>query len=76
MKPASGMRWEGDANLREEHMANVVTGRYTAQADGSLVVFLIGMRINRLWAVRKWVPTFLAMVRMLPLLIRKSTVSG
>jgi hypothetical protein len=23
-------------------MANVVTGRYTAQADGSLVVFLIG----------------------------------
>jgi hypothetical protein len=51
-------------------MAKVVTGRYTAQADGSLVVFLIGMRINRLWAVRKWVPTFLAMVRMLPLLFR------
>jgi hypothetical protein len=51
-------------------MANVVTGRYTAQADGSLVVFLIGMRINHLRAVRKWVPTFMAMVRMLPRLFR------
>ena len=56
--------------LMEEYMANVVTGRYTAQADGSLVVFLIGMRINNLRAVRKWVPTFMAMVRMLPRLFR------
>jgi Domain of unknown function (DUF4188) len=49
----------------------VVTGRYTAQADGSLVVFLIGMRINHLWAVRKWVPTFLAMAQLLPRLFRQ-----
>ena len=46
-------------------MDAVVTGRYTAQADEPFVVFLIGMRINHLRAVRKWVPTFTAMIRML-----------
>ena len=30
-----------------------------------MVVFLIGMRINRLWAVRKWLPTMMAMGPML-----------
>lgn len=33
-------------------------GRYTARADPGTVVFGIGMRINRLWAVHRWlVPT-------------------
>jgi hypothetical protein len=50
-------------------MAQVVVGRYTAQTDEPLVVFLIGMRINRLRAVRKWAPTFMAMVRMLRRLV-------
>lgn len=42
------------------------TGRYTADvgADGK-VLFLIGMRINRLWQVWKWLPVFVAMPRML-----------
>jgi hypothetical protein len=62
--------WKDDTTLKEEQMGKVVTGRYTAQADGSLVVFLIGMRINHLWAVRKWVPTFLAMAQLLSRLFR------
>jgi hypothetical protein len=37
----------------------------TANARGEVVVFLIGMRINRMWAVRRWLPVFTAMPRML-----------
>src|SRR5262245_35005256 len=46
-------------------MANVVPGRFTAQTDGPLVVFLIGMRINRFWAFHQWVPVAMAMGPML-----------
>jgi len=42
-------------------MAQIVPGRYTAQTDESFVVFMIGMRINRLFAFRQWLPTALAM---------------
>lgn len=41
-----------------------VTGRQTAAAEGDIVVFLIGMRINRLRAVRHWLPVVRAMARM------------
>ena len=44
---------------------NIVRGRYTAQTDSPFVVFMIGMRINNLWAVRKWLPTLMAMGPML-----------
>src|SRR6266498_2496999 len=43
----------------------VFAGRYTASSDEPFVVFLIGMRVNRLFALRKWVPTFMAMGRMM-----------
>ena len=46
-------------------MADVIPGRFTAQADEPFVVFLIGMRINRFFAFTKWVPTALAMGPML-----------
>ncbi len=42
-------------------MAQVIHGRFTADMDEPFVVFLIGMRINRLRAVRKWVGTFMIM---------------
>ncbi|GHO89225.1 DUF4188 domain-containing protein [Dictyobacter formicarum] len=42
-------------------MATVIPGRFTAQADQPFVVFLIGMRINKFLALRKWIPTALAM---------------
>jgi hypothetical protein len=46
-------------------MASVVPERFTADADGPIVVFLIGMRVNKLWAVRKWLPVARAMGPML-----------
>jgi Domain of unknown function (DUF4188) len=36
----------------------------TADIEGDFVVFLIGMRINKLWKVWKWLPVFVAMPRM------------
>lgn len=41
----------------------IYNGRYTAQATNGeeFVVFLIGMRINKWWAIHKWGPVFLAM---------------
>ena len=34
-------------------MARIFPGRMTADLDGDFVVFLIGMRINKLWKVHK-----------------------
>jgi hypothetical protein len=42
-------------------MAKVKPGRFTAQVDGPFVVFIIGMRINKFLAFRRWIPTFMAM---------------
>ena len=43
----------------------ILAGRYAATLDGDFVVFLIGTRINQLWAVHKWLPVTRAMPRML-----------
>jgi hypothetical protein len=43
----------------------VINDRMCAQVDGEVVVFLIGMRINKLWKIHKWLPVALAMPRML-----------
>ena len=40
-------------------------GRYAPQIDGDFVIFLIGMRVNKPWKLRKWFPAFIAMPRML-----------
>ena len=42
-------------------MPSIHPGRFSAQIDGPFVVFLIGMRVNRLWAVHKWLPVARAM---------------
>jgi hypothetical protein len=52
-------------------MAVVNRGRFTAESDGEQVVFLIGMRINRLTKPWKWVPLLAAMPRMLAELGRR-----
>lgn len=39
-------------------------GRRHPTADEPFVVFLIGMRVNRWWALHRWVPVALAMRRM------------
>ncbi|MFD1021014.1 DUF4188 domain-containing protein [Thalassobacillus hwangdonensis] len=43
--------------------ADIFKGRFTVENrnEDDFVVFLIGMRINKWWAVHKWVPVFLAM---------------
>jgi hypothetical protein len=46
-------------------MATIHPGRYTAQAEGEFVVFMIGMRINRLLKPHRWLPVFLAMPPMI-----------
>lgn len=46
-------------------MAKITPGRTTADVDGDVVVFLIGMRFNKLWKVHKWLPVVTAMPRML-----------
>ena len=46
-------------------MAKIHPGRFTADTDRPFVVFLIGMRINKPFALHKWLPTALAMGPML-----------
>jgi hypothetical protein len=51
-------------------MPAVINGRRTAALDEDVVVFLIGMRINRLRSPRAWLPAFRAMPKMLAELFR------
>jgi hypothetical protein len=46
-------------------MAAIHNGRFTVKIEGDFVVFLIGMRINHLLLVHKWLPVSRAMPRML-----------
>jgi hypothetical protein len=46
-------------------MGSVHAERLAGKIDGDFVVFLIGMRINSLWKVHKWLPVATAMPRML-----------
>lgn len=46
-------------------MAGIRPGRWTHDHDGGVVVFLIGMRVNKPWRVRAWWQPFTAMPRML-----------
>ena len=46
-------------------VAKINDERLAAKIEGDFVVFLIGMRINKLWKPHKWLPTMLAMPKML-----------
>src|SRR5579884_4543698 len=50
---------------RSNIMAKVIPGRFTAQTDEPFVVFMIGMRINKFFAFRKWIPIAMALGPML-----------
>ncbi|UOQ83448.1 DUF4188 domain-containing protein [Gracilibacillus salinarum] len=43
----------------------IYTGRYTTDNSEDIVVFLIGMRINKRLAIHKWLPVFNAMPGMI-----------
>ena len=53
-------------------MSKLFPGRYAATIEGPFVVFLIGMRINRLFAIHKWLPVARAMPPMLQELAAKT----
>lgn len=40
---------------------SVVPGRFTASIEGDFVVFIIGMRVNKLWKLHTWIPVGRAM---------------
>ena len=42
-------------------MNAILPGRFTADIQDDFVVFLIGMRINKFWAVHKWLPVAMSM---------------
>ena len=46
-------------------MAKALKGRWAAQTDEPFVVFIIGMRINRFFSLRKWTFGAISFVRML-----------
>jgi len=52
-------------------MTEIFADRYTARVDKPVVLFLIGMRFNKLLAVHKWFPVAAAMPRMLAELSKK-----
>ena len=52
-------------------MAEIFADRLTARLDSPVVLFLIGMRFNKLLAVHKWFPVVAAMPRMLAELASK-----
>lgn len=52
-------------------MADIFADRFTARVDKPVVLFLIGMRFNKLLAVHKWFSVTLAMPRMLAELARR-----
>lgn len=46
-------------------MSHIKRERMTATTKEEFVVFLIGMRINRIWKMHRWLPVFFAMPKML-----------
>ncbi len=46
-------------------MPRLINQRMTAELDGDFVVFLIGVRLNKLWKVWAWWPVVAAMPRMI-----------
>ncbi len=46
-------------------MAKTINQRMTVNFEGDFVVFMIGMRINRFWKLRKWLPVASAMPKMI-----------
>ncbi len=46
-------------------MVEIIKERMTAEVKGDFVVFLIGMRINNLWKIHKWLPVVMAMPKMI-----------
>lgn len=53
-----------------------INGQFTAKIEGDFVVFLIGMRINKPWKVRQWLPALRGMKPMIDELKAAGPESG
>ncbi len=51
-------------------MARIFPGRFTAEIPGPFVVFAIGMRLNRMFAIHKWLKPGIDTFQMVRLLAR------
>ncbi len=51
-------------------MSNIIAQRMAADIEGGFVVFLIGMRVNKLWKIHQWLPVAMAMPPMLKELLQ------
>ncbi len=61
----SGRKGEDAGAIVPEIMAKTVNQRMHAKIEGDFVVFIIGMRINKIWKIHKWFPVFIAMPKMI-----------
>lgn len=52
----------------------IIKDRVTAVKEEDFYLFLIGMRINKLWKFHKWVPVFFQMAKMLSELERDKSI--
>jgi hypothetical protein len=52
-------------------MSDIIDRRVCAEIEGSFVLFLIGIRVNRPWKLGSWLPTFRAMRPMIVELSRR-----
>lgn len=57
-------------------MAKTINQRMTVKPEDDLVIFLIGMLINRWWKIHKWLPVVMAMPKMLKELSEKKEEFG
>ncbi len=46
-------------------MSKIIKQRMHAKIEGDFVVFIIGMRVNKLWKIHKWLPVATAMPKMI-----------
>ncbi|HTK06079.1 MAG TPA: DUF4188 domain-containing protein [Ktedonobacteraceae bacterium] len=46
-------------------MTEIIKERVTVDNKDEIVVFLIGMRVNKVWKLNKWLPVAMAMPRMI-----------
>jgi hypothetical protein len=54
----------GLARLRDRLRGSEPPGRVHAHREDEVVVFVVGMRINALWKLHRWLPVFLVAPRM------------
>jgi hypothetical protein len=54
-----------ETNKEITDMSELIKARVSAEIDEDIVVFLIGMRINKLWKIWKWLPIMGTMPKML-----------